>query len=88
LFAAGGIRQHIIDWKGAPLMAEHVYKHIEITGTSQNSIDEAVANGIARAAKTVKHMRWFEVTQIRGDIESGGLSHWQVSVKIGFTLED
>ena len=69
-------------------MADHVYKKIEITGTSTTSIEEAVQNAIARSAKTVHQMRWFEVTEIRGDIKEGKIGHWQVTTKIGFTLED
>jgi flavin-binding protein dodecin len=69
-------------------MADHVYKKIEITGTSTTSIEEAVQNAIARSAKTVHQMRWFEVTEIRGDIDQGKVGHWQVTTKIGFTLED
>ena len=69
-------------------MSDHVYKKIEITGTSSESIDEAVASAIARAAKTIENMRWFEVSEIRGDIADGDVAHWQVTVKIGFTLSD
>lgn len=69
-------------------MTEHVYKKIEITGTSAVSSDEAIRNAITRAAKTVKNMRWFEVVETRGNIEDGKVSHWQVTVKVGFTLND
>jgi hypothetical protein len=68
-------------------MADQVYKKIEITGTSEASMEEAVRNAIARAAKTVHNMRWFEVVETRGDIQDGKVGHWQVTVKIGFTLE-
>ncbi|PAY20287.1 hypothetical protein CKO51_06465 [Rhodopirellula sp. SM50] len=68
-------------------MPGHVYKKIEITGTSKTSIEDAVANAIAQASKTVREMRWFEVTETRGDIIEGKIGHWQVTVKIGFTLE-
>ncbi|MCS7465377.1 dodecin family protein [Stieleria sp. ICT_E10.1] len=68
-------------------MPGHVYKKIEITGTSKTSIEDAVANAIAQAGKTVREMRWFEVTETRGDIIEGKIGHWQVTVKIGFTLE-
>jgi flavin-binding protein dodecin len=67
---------------------EHVYKLIELTGTSAKSIEDAVNNALARAAKTVRNMRWFEVTETRGQIENGKVNHWQVTVKVGFTLED
>ena len=69
-------------------MTEHVYKKIEITGTSAVSSDEAIRNAITRAAKTVKNMRWFEVVETRGNIEDGKVSHWQVTVKVGFTLNE
>ena len=68
-------------------MSNHTYKKIEITGSSDNSIEEAVNNAITHAAKTVRGMRWFEVTETRGDITDGKVSHWQVTVKIGFTLD-
>jgi flavin-binding protein dodecin len=67
-------------------MTDHVYKKIEITGTSSASIQEAVNNAIARAAETVKHMKWFEVVETRGTIDDGGVSQWQVTLKIGFSL--
>lgn len=69
-------------------MSDHVYKQIEVTGTSKKSIDEAVAAAIARAGSSVEQMRWFEVTEIRGDISGANIAHWQVTVKIGFTLKD
>ena len=69
-------------------MSDHIYKHIEVTGTSGQSVQMAIENAIARAAKTVENMRWFEVTDTRGVIEDGGVSQWQVTIKIGFTLSD
>ena len=69
-------------------MAHHVYKLIELTGSSPNSLEEAIETAIARAAKTVRHMRWFEVVSTRGQIEDGKVAHWQVTLKVGFTLED
>lgn len=69
-------------------MSEHVYKNIEITGSSTTSSDDAVIKAIARAAKTIHHMDWFEVTDLRGQIDQGRIAHWQVTVKIGFRLED
>ena len=68
-------------------MADHVYKKIELVGSSPNSFDEAVKNALARAAKTVRNMRWFEVTETRGYVEEGNIAHWQVTLKVGFTLE-
>lgn len=69
-------------------MSEHIYKHIEITGSSSESIQKAIESAIARAGKTVQNMRWFEVTDTRGTIEDGKVAHWQVTIKIGFTLND
>lgn len=69
-------------------MADHTYKITEIVGTSPESIETAVSNALAKAKQTVRNMRWLEVQQIRGHIEDGALAHWQVVLKIGFTLED
>jgi dodecin len=69
-------------------MADHVYKHIQLTGTSSVSSDDAIRAAIAKAAKTVRGMHWFEVIETRGHIEDGALKHWQVSIRVGFTLED
>ncbi|MCA9116270.1 MAG: dodecin domain-containing protein [Planctomycetaceae bacterium] len=69
-------------------MQDHVYKKIEITGTSTNSSDDAIRNAIARASETVKSMSWFEVTELRGDISDGQVAHFQATLKIGFRLEE
>ena len=70
-------------------MDNHVYKLIELTGTSADSIEDAVNNALSRASKTVRNMRWFEVLETRGAVDGGGkVSQWQVTVKVGFTLED
>jgi flavin-binding protein dodecin len=69
-------------------MAGHVYKKIELVGSSPDSLQEAIENAVAKAAQTVRNLRWFEVVETRGQIESGKVAHWQVTVKIGFTLED
>ena len=68
-------------------MSDHVYKIVELTGSSANGTDEAVRNAIARAAESIRNMRWFEVVETRGHIENGAIAHWQVTVKVGFTLE-
>lgn len=68
-------------------MSDHVYKKIELVGSSRSSIEEAVANALARAEKTIRNMRWFEVTETRGHIENGKIDHWQVTLKVGFTLD-
>ena len=69
-------------------MPDHVYKKIEIVGSSTKGFEEAVQNALARAEKTVRNMRWFEVTETRGDIDEGKVRDWQVTLKIGFTLEE
>ena len=69
-------------------MSDHVYKKIELTGTSTSSIEEAVNNALSRAEKTVRNMRWFEVVETRGDIQDGKVRHWQVTLKVGFTLDE
>jgi flavin-binding protein dodecin len=69
-------------------MSNHVYKVIELTGTSPTSVEDAVSGAIARASKTVRNMRWFEVIETRGAIDGGKVGEWQVLIKVGFTLED
>jgi flavin-binding protein dodecin len=69
-------------------MSSHVYKKIELVGSSPDSIEGAVQTAVARAAKTVRNMRWFEVKETRGHIEDGKIAHWQVTIVVGFTLED
>lgn len=68
-------------------MTEHVYKQIELTGSSMSGIEDAVAKAIAKAHETVRNIQWFEVTETRGHVVDGKVAHWQVSLKIGFTLE-
>ncbi|ART62479.1 dodecin [Kushneria marisflavi] len=68
-------------------MSDHVYKSVELTGSSETSIEEAVQNALTKASETVKNMQWFQVTETRGHIENDRVGHWQVSVKVGFTLE-
>lgn len=70
------------------MMAEHVYKTIELVGSSTTGIEDAVNNAIARAGATVRLMRWFEVVETRGTIEDNNVTQWQVTVKVGFRLED
>jgi flavin-binding protein dodecin len=69
-------------------MPEHVYKHLELTGSSTKSSDEAVSNAIAKAALTIRNIHWFKVIETRGHIADGKVSHWQVSLQVGFRLED
>lgn len=69
-------------------MSDHIYKKIELVGTSRESIEAATQNAVAKAAESIRNMRWLEVGEIRGHIVDGKVDHWQVGVKIGFTLED
>ena len=69
-------------------MTEHVYKHIELTGSSTQSVQHAIENAVERASQTLRGMQWFEVIDTRGHIENGKVAHWQVTIKVGFTLED
>ena len=69
-------------------MADHVYKHIELTGSSKTSIEEAIQNAVTKSSESVRNMRWFQMTDLRGHIDEGKVSHWQVTIKIGFTMED
>jgi hypothetical protein len=69
-------------------MADHIYKKTELTGSSSTRIEDAVKGAIARASKTIRNMRWFEVDEIRGSIDKGQVQHWQVTVRIGFALEE
>ena len=69
-------------------MPNNIYKHIEITGTSSTSMEDAIQSAIGRASQTVRKMQWFEVVDVRGKIDEDHVGQWQVTVKIGFTLED
>jgi flavin-binding protein dodecin len=69
-------------------MSEHVYKSIEITGSSSQSIQHAIETGIAKASKTLRNLHWFEVIETRGHIDAGKVAHWQVTIKVGLRLED
>ena len=68
-------------------MTNHVYKTVELTGSSPNGVQHAVETAVARATDTIRNIRWFEVTQVRGQVEAGKIAHWQVTMKLGFTLE-
>jgi flavin-binding protein dodecin len=70
-------------------MAEqHIYRVIELVGSSEKSIEDAVSSAIARANQTIRHLRWFEVVQTRGHVENGKVAHYQVTLKVGFTMEE
>ena len=66
---------------------EHVYKVLELVGSSQTSIEDAIQTAISRASRTLRHLRWFEVLQTRGHVEGGQVRHYQVTLKVGFTLD-
>jgi len=68
-------------------MSDHVYKILELTGSSGTGIEDAVNTAIAKASQSVRNMQWFEVVETRGHIQDGKVAHWQVTVKVGFTLE-
>jgi flavin-binding protein dodecin len=69
-------------------MSDHIYKLVELVGTSPRGIEAAVENAVHRAGKTLRNLRWFEVVETRGHIENGMIAHWQVTIKAGFTLDD
>jgi flavin-binding protein dodecin len=69
-------------------MSGHIYKHIELTGRSHIGIEDAISRAIAKASETIRNIRWFEVIDTRGQVDKGKVEHWQVTLKVGFTLED
>jgi dodecin len=68
-------------------MSDHVYKKVEIIGSSKESIEDAIKNAVAKGKESIRNMRWFEVVETRGHIEDDAVAHWQVTIKIGFTVE-
>jgi dodecin len=73
--------------RGEKRMSDHVYKIVELVGSSPDSIEGAIGNALRRADETLRNVRWFEVTQVRGHVAEGAVSHYQVMIKAGFTLE-
>lgn len=69
-------------------MSSHVYRVIEVVGSSPDGVDAAIRTGIARVAETTRGLDWFEVTQIRGHLDDGKVAHYQVGLKVGFQIED
>jgi flavin-binding protein dodecin len=69
-------------------MSDHVYKLLELTGTSPTGIEDAVGKAINKASKTVRNIHWFQVIETRGQVIDGKVAHWQVTLKVGFTLDD
>jgi len=68
-------------------MSNHVYKTIELTGSSPKGLEDAIANAVKKASQSLHNLRWFQVTETRGEIEKGKVAHWQVTMKVGFTLD-
>jgi dodecin len=69
-------------------MSDHVYKTVEITGSSSDGVTQAIDRAVTKAAQTLRGLDWFEVTEIRGHIEEGTIAHYQVTLKLGFRLEE
>jgi len=69
-------------------MSEHTYRIVEIVGTSPDGVDAAIRNGVARAGQTLRGVDWFEVQSVRGELEDGAVAHFQVTLKVGFRLEE
>jgi dodecin len=69
-------------------VSDHVYKTIELVGSSTRGMEDAVQKAVTKASETVRNLRWFQVVDTRGHIEGGKIAHWQVTLKVGFTLED
>ncbi len=69
-------------------MNDHVYKQVELTGSSKTSMEDAIQNAITKASQTLRNLNWFQVTDSRGYIENGKVAYWQVTIKLGFRLED
>lgn len=68
-------------------MSDHVYKSLELTGSSSRSSDDAIRVAISRASKSLRNIKWFQVIETRGGVQDGEVAHWQVTIKVGFTLE-
>jgi dodecin len=69
-------------------MTNHTYRVTEIVGTSPDGVDQAIRNGITRASQTLRNLDWFEVKEVRGQLDNGDIAHWQVTLKVGFRLEE
>ncbi len=69
-------------------MSEHVYKSLELTGSSKKGVEDAIRTAISRASKTVHNLRWFQTQEVRGVIDKGEVAYWQVTIKVGFTLDE
>jgi flavin-binding protein dodecin len=85
--AVGNLWKHAVGERKVKMMKNHVYKVLEIVGSSETSIEDAISTAVAQANKTVRNMDWFQVVETRGQIEDGRIGHYQVTLKIGFALE-
>jgi dodecin len=74
--------------EGTHAMSKHVYKKVELVGSSPDGVEDAINSAIARCGESVRNLRWFEVTQVRGEIANGKIAHYQVTMKVGFTLDE
>ena len=68
-------------------MSNHIYKKIELVGSSPDNIEDAVKNALSKASRSLRNLRWFEIVETRGHVEDGKIEHWQVTIKVGFTLD-
>jgi flavin-binding protein dodecin len=75
------------EWEAEQIMSENVYKLVELVGSSTESISDAIQNAISRASSTIRNVRWFEVVQVRGGVADGAVAQYQVTLKVGFTLD-
>ena len=80
--------QFLSNKKDFNIMSNHTYKMLELTGSSDKGMEDAIQNAVSKASQTVRNMRWFQVMETRGHIDNGHVQYWQVTIKIGFTLED
>jgi flavin-binding protein dodecin len=85
--AANALASGVLSRLPENTMSDHVYKMLELTGSSPTGIEDAVQNAIAKANETVRNIQWFSVTETRGHVADGKVAHWQVTIKLGFTLE-
>jgi dodecin len=77
----------VISFRKEQTVSEHIYKIVELVGSSKTSIEDAVQNAVGKAAESLRNLRWFEVAETRGYIEDGKVAYWQVTIKVGFTVE-
>jgi dodecin len=84
----GATNMTIPEKRRTALMTDHVYRLIEVVGSSPNSVEDAIQSAIAKASATIRHLRWFQVVETRGQIENGKVAYYQVTLKVGFSLED